>query len=247
MKKMFAREMLSVHKKLDEIHNELKGMREDVMRKVEIAVDKLLKFVVESEAEKQLPRLAILTSDGVNNVRKLVTKLSGGHISSLRIQLCCEHKTSPHLVENQPGITITCLPEKLERALPYINGLAWILITVAKLGISSVIPMAGVLIPDSLISVTEALYPIISNTGHRFKDDMPATSSSSIRFKQAHVWPTILQSSEEWQKWLASILKEKYGDDTHKIIYDKFLLRRAIKKETDGNNQVAWLCDKHYA
>ena len=118
--------------------------------------------------------------------------------------------------------------------------------TIAKLGISSVIPMPGVLIPDSLRSVTEAMYPIIFNTGHRFRDDMPATSSSSIRFNQAHVWPTILQSSEEWQKCLASILKEKYGGATHKIIYDKFLLRPATDKETDGNIRVAWLCDKHH-
>ena len=95
MKKMFAREMLSVHKKLDEIHSELKGMREDVVRKVEKAVDKLLKFVVESEAEKQLPRLAILTSDGVNNVRKLVTKLSGGHISSQNVP-APRRKTTRH-------------------------------------------------------------------------------------------------------------------------------------------------------
>ena len=95
MKKMFAREMLSVHKKLDEIHNELKGMREDVMRKVEKVVDKLLKFVVEFEAEKQLPRLAILSSDGVNNVRKLVTKLSGGHISSQNVP-APRRKTTRH-------------------------------------------------------------------------------------------------------------------------------------------------------
>ena len=75
---------------------------------------------------------------------------------------------------------------------------------------------------------------------------MPATSSSSIRFNQAHVWPTVLQSSEEWQKCLASILKEKYGGASKEIIYDKFLLRPATCRETDGNIRVAWLCDKHY-
>ena len=237
MKKMFAREILSVHKKLDEIQSELKGMREDVVSKVGKAVDKLLKFVVESEAEKQLPRLAILTttSDGVNKIRKQVTKLSGGHISFVRVELCCEDRTSPHPVENQHGITITSLSgplkEGLERALPYVNGLVWILATAAKLGINSAIPIAGTFIQEH--SFAQLKLP---------KDyPLPAPPSSI-----SHVRPAVLQSSKEWQKCLALILKDKYGGVTNEIMYDKFHLKRATYKEEGSNTQVAWLCDKHY-
>ena len=203
--------------------------------KVGEVVDKLLKFVMESEAEKQLPRFVILTSDGVNNIRKLVTTVSGGHVSSIRLELCCEDRMSPHPVENQRGITITSfsepLREGLERALPYVNGLVWILTTTAKLGINSAIPIAGTFVKDH--SFAQLKLPK--------KYPLPAPSSSI-----SHVRPTILQSSKEWQKCLASILKDKYGGVTNEIISDKFHLKRATYKESSSNNQVAWLCDKHY-
>ena len=201
--------------------------------KVGEVVDKLLKFVMESEAEKQLPRFVILTSDGVNNIRKLVTTVSGGHVSSIRVQLCCEDRMSPHPVENQRGITITSfsepLREGLESALPYVNGLVWILTTAAKLGINSVIPIAGGFIQDHSFAQLKLPknYPL------------PAPSSSI-----SHVRPTILQSSKEWQKCLALILTDKYGGVTNEIISNKFHLKRATYKEEGSNIQVACLCYK---
>ena len=238
VKKMVAanhQQILSMRKKLDGIHTDLKEIREDVMSKVQKAVDKLLKFVMESEAEKQLPRFVILTSDGVNNIRKLVTTISSGHVSCIRVQLCCEDRICPHLVENQRGITITSLSEPLkeglERALPYVNGLVWILTTAAKLGINSVIPLAGTFI--QYLSVAQLKLPK--------KYPLVAQSSST-----SHARPTILQSSKEWQKWLASILKDKCGGVTNEIIWDKFHLKRATYKDGGSNIQVAWLCDKHY-
>ena len=44
-----------------------------VVNKVEKATNKLLKFVEEYEAKKQLSCFVILTSDGVKNVRTLAT------------------------------------------------------------------------------------------------------------------------------------------------------------------------------
>ena len=201
--------------------------------KVGEVVDKLLKFVMESEAEKQLPRFVILTNDGVNNIRKLVTTVSGGHVSSIRVQLCCEEKTSPRPLENQPGVTITCLleplKEGLERALPYVNGLVWILTTTAKLGINSAIPIAGTFVKDHSFAQLKLPknYPL------------PAPSSSI-----SHIRPTILQSAKEWQKCLASMLKHKYGVVTNEIISDQFHLKRATYEEEGSNIQVACLCYK---
>ena len=164
-----------------------------------------------------------------------MTTVSGGHVSCIRVQLCCEDRTCPHPLENQRGITITSLSEPLkeglERALPYVNGLVWILTTAAKLGINSVIPLAGTFI--QYLSVAQLKLPK--------KYPLVAQSSST-----SHARPTILQSSKEWQKCLALILKEKYGGVTNEIIYDKFHLKRATYKDEGSNIQVAWLCDKHY-
>ena len=173
--------------------------------------------------------------DSVNNLRKLVTTVSGGHVSCVRVHLCCEDRTCPHLVKNQRGITITSLSEPLkeglERALPYVNGLVWILTTAAKLGIKSVIPIAGTFIQDH--SVAQLKLP------KNYPLPVPSSSFS-------HVRPTVSQSFKEWQKCLALILKDKYGGITNEIIYDKFHLKRATYKDEGSNIQVAWLCDKHY-
>ena len=44
---------------------------------------------------------------------------------------------------------------------------------------------------------------------------------------------------------LASIMKDKYGGATDKIIYHSFRLKRATYYKT-GSNKVAWLCDNHF-
>ena len=63
------------------IHSEITCMREDVLSKVQKEIDSLLKFLIESDIEKQLPPFLVLNaSNGVNNIRKEVTSLSGGHV-----------------------------------------------------------------------------------------------------------------------------------------------------------------------
>ena len=214
-------------------------MREDVLSKVQKDIDKLLKFALESDFEKQLPRFVVLnTSDGVNNIRKLVTSLSGGHVSSVRVELCCEDRTSPHPVENQPGITITSLSEPLkgglERALPYVNNLLWMLTTAAKLGIKSVIPVATAFAPSSLPHFKLPKEYLMISNALRFKTDTRATSSIAHLSSRS-------ESFQEWQKCLASILAEN-GGVTNQNIVEKFCLRRV---KTDGDTRVAWLCKKH--
>ena len=103
------------------------------------------------EAEKQLPCVVILTIDGHDkNVARRMTSLLGALL--VKIQLYCEHETLPHPVENQPGIILTSLSESrseyLDKALPYINGLFHVLTIAARLGISSIVPLASSLIPN---------------------------------------------------------------------------------------------------
>ena len=242
--------MDALHEKMDEmtknvdrIYKELKSMREDVVCKVEKALGKLLKLAMENEVQNQLPRVVVLTNDGVNKIRKLVTSLSGNNVLSVRIELYCEDQTSLHPVENQEGITLTCLSEALSKslgkALPYVNGLLCVLITAAKFGINYVIPPLASTIPDLIPYLKVAKgYPMISET-LRSKFHLSGTSSIS------HVSPTTLDSFKEWQSCLASILTDN-GGVTDENIANKFRLRRGMYRKADGSDHVAWLCDKHY-
>ena len=139
-------------------------------------------------------------------------------------------------MENQPGITLTSLSnshlEYLEKALPYINGFLNVLTIVARLGISSVAPLASSLIPNWMPHLQLAKqYPVIQGT-LKSKED-----TYHLR--------TVNSSSKEWQRCLASILMEN-GGLTDENITKKFCLQRAIYYEADGNTRVAWLCKTHY-
>ena len=168
------KEVLKLHDKLDqvtkklgEMHKELQCIRNEVMNKVE----KVLKMVLENEAENQLPCVALLTTkfpeSTFETLLRWVPRNLGGEI--LRIQLYCEDKNLPHPVENQLGITLTSLSEShskyLDNALPYINGLFNVLTIAARLGISSVAPLASSLIPDWTPHLKLAKqYPMIEST-----------------------------------------------------------------------------------
>ena len=223
-----------VTKKLGEMHKELQCMRNDVMSKVE----KLLEMALENEAENQLPRVALLTTKFPEStfeaLLRWVPRNLGGEI--LRIQLYCEDKTMPHPVENQPGITLTSLSnshlEYLEKALPYINGFLNVLTIVARLGISSVAPLASSLIPNWMPHLQLAKqYPVIQGT-LKSKED-----TYHLR--------TVNSSSKEWQRCLASILMENGGLNDQNIA-KKFCLHRVTYNQTHGSTRVAWLCKTHY-
>ena len=222
--------------KLEEIHKDLKCMREDVINKVEKTVSKLLEMALDNEAEKQLPRVAFLMFKFRNStfqrLMEFVAELLDGEF--VTIHLYCEHKKLPHPVKDQPGITLTCLSESqlktLNRALPYINGFLRILIIAARLGISSVVPLASS-IPNwsSHFKQLGNGYPLIQNT---------------IKSKKDTYLSTLESASKEWQKCLALILEENGGLSEENIL-KKFLLKCA-KYEVDGRTQVAWLCETHY-
>ena len=73
-------ELLKLHhkvdqmtKKLSEVHKELQCMRKDVLSKVEKSIGKLLMMALENEIEKQLPRVAFLTTKSHNSkIEKLL-------------------------------------------------------------------------------------------------------------------------------------------------------------------------------
>ena len=138
-------------------------------------------------------------------------------------------------MENQSGITLTSLTnseqETLERALPYMKGFFYVLTIAARLGISSIVPLASSLIPNWTPHLKLAKrYPMIQSHFDSKKD----------------IFLSKLEcASKEWQKCLASILREN-GGLTDQNIAKKFLLKRTIYHEGDGSTQVAWLCKTHY-
>ena len=141
-------------KELGEMHKELQDMRNGVIGKIDNSISKLLKMALENEAEKQLPRVALLTIKSPESTfEELLTwvrRKLGGEI--IRIQLYCEDRHSIHLVENYIGVPLTSLPksqqETLERALPYIEGFFRVLSIATRLGISFVAPLVSSLVPD---------------------------------------------------------------------------------------------------
>ena len=223
--------------RLDEIHKELQCMRKDVISKLDKSIGKLLKMALENEVEKQLPRVALLTSKLPESIfEKLLTRVSRvSGVEIVRIQLYCEDKKLPHPVENQLGITLTSLSEShseyLDKALPYINGFFHVLTVAARLGIFSMVPFASSLIPNWTPHLKLAKqYPIIQ---------------SHYDSKKDHIFLSKLEcASIEWQKCLASILR-KNGGLTDQNIDKKFHLKRTIYDEVDGSTQVAWLCKLH--
>ena len=239
-------EVLKIHdrmdqmtKKLDEMHEEIKCMRNGVMNNVQKSIGKLLKMALENEAEKQLPRVALLTTKySDSTIERLLTwvpkVLLGGEF--VRIQLYCEDKNLTHLVENQSGITLTSLTnseqETLERALPYMKGFFYVLTIAARLGLSSVAPVVSSLVPDCTPHFKLAKqYPMIQRHTMKLKKDIFLSKLEC--------------ASKEWQKCLSSILKEN-GGLTDENIAKKFGLHRAIYNQTHGSTQVAWLCETHY-
>ena len=145
--------ILKLHDKMDQMTKELQCMRKDSINKVEKSVSMLMKIALRNEAENQLPRVALLTKFCPSKLEKILTKVPRvlGH-KFVKIQLYYEDKKLPHPVENQPGITLTSLSESqleyLDKALPYINGLFHVLTIAARLGISSIVPLASSLIPN---------------------------------------------------------------------------------------------------
>ena len=203
------------------------------MTEVEKCIGKLLKMSMNKEAEKQLPCVVILTIDGHDkNVARQMTSLLGALL--VKIQLYCEHETLPHPVENQPGMTLTSLSESqskyLEKALPYIKRSFQVLSLAAKLGISFMTPLPSSSIPNWKPHLKIAKqYPMLQSHFGSEKDIFLSTLECA---------------SQEWQKCLASILRE-HGGLTKQNIAEKFHLKRTICDEGGGSTQVAWLCKMH--
>ena len=183
------------------MHKELQDMRNDFISKIENSISKLLKMAqIENEVGKQLPRVALLTANyRKSTIEALLTwvpHLLGDKF--VRIQLYCEDRKLPHPVENQPGITVTSMSESrseyLLKALPYINGLFYVLTIAARVGISSMVPLASSLLPDWTPYLKLAKqYPMIQSHCDSKKD----------------IFLSKLEcGSKEWKKCLQSILRE---------------------------------------
>ena len=225
---------------MDTIHQELQYLRKDVLTKVEKSIGNLLKIAMNNEAEKQLPRVVILTIDGHDkNVARRMTSLLGA--LSVKIQLYCEHETLPHPVENQPGITLTSWSEShlesLRKALPYINIFFYVLTRAIRLGFNSIAPLATFVLSNDWTPHLKLVkeHSMISST---IKSELDISTSS----KNSYICPSTPEYFKEWQTCLAFILEEN-GGVTDQNIAEKFCLWRA---KIDGGNRVAWLCKKHY-
>ena len=216
--------------KMDTIHQELQYLRKDVLSKVEKSIGNLLKIAMNNEAEKQLPRVVILTIDGHDkNVARRMTSLLGA--LSVKIQLYCEHETLPHPVENQPGITLTSWSEShsksLHKLLPYINFFFSVLTTAIRLGINFVVPLASSFIPDWTPHLKLAKeHPMISSI-------IKSKFGRSTSLKTSHVCPSTLEYFKEFQTCFAFILEENrsmllelhgYARNTMKNKLKSFLL-----------------------
>ena len=235
-------EILEVDKRLSQIHENFQYVRKDVTTKTKKCIGKLLKLPMENEDGKQLPSVAILTTNGDNGIANPVTSLSG--VTSVRIQLYCEDHTLPHPVQNQAGITLTSWSTSqsdcLSKALPYINGFFYVLSVAIIMGIDSVDPLSNPSIPDWTGHRELAKqYPLLSSTIESIKD---ISTSSTI----SPECPTMIECFNEWQKWLASVLVEN-GGLTDQNIAEKFCLRRAFYDDKTGrSSRVAWLCEAHH-
>ena len=226
---------------MDTIHQELQYLRKDVLTKVEKSIGNLLKIAMNNEAEKQLPRVVILTIDGHDkNVARRMTSLLGA--LSVKIQLYCEHETLPHPVENQPGITLTSWSEShsksLHKLLPYINFFFSVLTTAIRLGIKCVAPHASSFLPNwtphlKLANLIE--HPTVSST-------IKSKFDRSTSLKISHVCPSTPEYFKEWQKCLEFILAENGGVTDQNIVATLYLWRA----KTKGGTRVSWLCKKHY-
>jgi hypothetical protein len=130
------------------------------------------------------------------------------------------------------------LRKHLNTALPYINGILWILTAAAKAGLNSIAPPAGSFIPDNIrlpdINVSQQ-HPLIPGTS------ISGNASTFVANNTSEMY-------REWQKCFKAILMENYGRDVdmEQKISEKFLLRRVDYTDAYGSSHVAWLCPEHY-
>jgi hypothetical protein len=233
-------------KKLDDMREEVESMKGNVLRMFQkLVVEKILKsFHMDSETDQMpVPRLVYFrTSGSVHRIWDLMTLLSGGNVKLVHLELCCEYWKSPHRVQDQPGMSLTSLSpplrKHLDTALPYINGLLWILTKAAQAGLNSIAPPVGSFIPDNIrlpdINVSQP-HPLIQGTSTSGNASTFIANSTSERYS-------------EWQKCFKAILIEIYGRDVdmEQKISERFLLYRVDYKDAYGISHVAWLCPEHY-
>jgi hypothetical protein len=219
-------------------------MKGNVLRMFqELVADRILKSSdTRAETDQMpVPRLVYFKTTGVHKMWESVNLLLGDNV---KLELCCEYRKSPHRVEKQPGMSLTSLSASLRKhldtALPYINGILWILTTAAKAGLNSIAPPAGSFIPDNAIRLpnfkVSQQHPLI-----------PITSGNASTFV-AH---NTSELYKEWQKCFTAILREKFGPDVdiEQTIAKNFLLFPVNYQAPGGSSsssRVAWLCTEHY-
>jgi hypothetical protein len=224
------------------MRDEVEAMKGNVLRMLqELVVDKILKSSpADSETDQTpVPRLVYFRASRVHKLWDLVTV---GNVNNVNLELCCEYQKSPHRVQDQPGMSLTSLSaplrKHLDAALPYINGVLWILTKAAKAGLNSIASPAGSFIPDNIrlpdINVNQQ-HPLIPGTSTSGNASTFVANDTSERYR-------------EWQKCFKAILIENYGRDVdmEQKISERFLLRRVDYRDAYGSRHVAWLCPEHY-
>lgn len=206
------KDIQAMHQDIQKIKDNISSLCDRVVPKLQERMNELLTFAKEGEVGK-LPRLFVLTrDDGV--VRKIIATMVPG-LQNVRLELLCEHKREPHLVDDQPGLSFATLEDGLlKRGLPYITTFLKVAQVAVKVGVHAVTGL-GSIIPDfaSIVSSIDATLqtPLNSRT-----------------------------NSQEGQQWLIDVLS-KHNCCTSTRIHDMFGLSRVRYPDS----QVKWLCDTH--
>ncbi|MCO5587224.1 hypothetical protein L7F22_041171 [Adiantum nelumboides] len=215
--------------KLDSMYKSVVDLRNHALPRVQNLVEQSLNFAIEKEAGR-IPRFVFLTTDDGPGVRRRMVSALVKGLKHVRIELFCEHREGPHRVDGQKGLYVATIGDEgmITRALPYVNRFLKVLTLAAKVG-AHVFAGAGSTIPD----LSQLVALAFDTPG--FLDLLGSLSNISTT-----------SSPEDdltgWQQWLVSVL-EKNGGMKESNITSKFLLRRALYKDT---SKVAWLCDMHY-
>ncbi|KAI5073624.1 hypothetical protein GOP47_0011637 [Adiantum capillus-veneris] len=229
-----CRGIQEMHKDIREMQKDIKRIGEDMQRQCQSLLPKLsqrmhelLTFFNEREMAR-LPRMFVVTKDNGGRIRKIVGAMLPS-LENVRLELLCEHRSQPHLVEEQRGLSFVTLEDGLlKQGLPYIRLFLKIAGVVMKVG-AHVAAGLGDAIPDFTRVLAAVANAPASSTSTQFQ----ALSSPDHRSRLCF---------QKGQKWLQDVLL-RYNCCTNETIHEKFGLSRVQY----GDLHVGWLCDTHGA
>lgn len=109
-------EIREMRRSVEEIGAEIKGLQKQVVPRLK----ELATFLRESD-DGRVPRMPVVTVATERWGRRVITALVPG-LRQVRLELLCENRQQPHLVEEQPGLQFATLDDGLlKQALPFVN------------------------------------------------------------------------------------------------------------------------------